>query len=470
MLMYFSMEMIDGFLQGIEHTASIQEGDWRISYIRLASGEGDEDETDVLSIGRTSKGTVLCRNGADSIEIYNATLETVFNILNEKMIYYYTWEAKALNAVSRKKDQRQNFKLLSQLFPDFSVKVLNPEGLILYFDGEEPNTPLDARMIYLMRNTLACHEVIEGAQDLTVFYSAERYKKHILFGRINYSDGVFLLLSILEQEKPITNVEIHLAALAQKIFSRAEYRTTVSPFTTREATFLKLLNGELCDQGELTRFEAFWGGTVRDGMLLTAMEMPKDGRFSKGAIMASIRKTLPAAFPMLYQERILCLLPAGQDRYRNQMRSFAESLELRAAFTPVIRFWDQLKNVWQLADYVLSSCDCCGYLVNCEDYLWDYYLHCFEAISADLPIHPDLLMLKSLKDNKENMLLETLYCYLANNCKMAQVAEELHIHLSTLKYRMAHIQDLIGFDPREYKDRMAFLLSYDLMNRSREGG
>ena len=69
------------------------------------------------------------------------------------------------------------------------------------------------------------------------------------------------------------------------------------------------------------------------------------------------------------------------------------------------------------------------------------------------------------KDNKENMLLETLYCYLANNCKMAQVADELHIHLSTLKYRMAHIQELIGFDPRDYKDRMAFLLSYDLMER-----
>ena len=134
----------------------------------------------------------------------------------------------------------------------------------------------------------------------------------------------------------------------------------------------------------------------------------------------------------------------------------------------MIHSWDQLKNAWQLADYVLSSCPKDGYLVNCTDFLWDYDLHCMETIASELPIHPDLLMLKSLKDSKDNMLLETLYCYLANNCKMAQVAEELHIHLSTLKYRMAHIQDLIGFDPREYKDRMAFLLSYDLINRSRD--
>ena len=58
---------------------------------------------------------------------------------------------------------------------------------------------------------------------------------------------------------------------------------------------------------------------------------------------------------------------------------------------------------------------------------------------------------------------------LARVLHYTHAAEELHIHLSTLKYRMAHIQELISFDPREYKDRMAFLLSCDLMNRNREG-
>ena len=56
------------------------------------------------------------------------------------------------NAVSRKKDQRQNFKLLSQLFPDFSVKVLDPEGQILYFDG-------DARVQTRYKNGVLVEEV-----------------------------------------------------------------------------------------------------------------------------------------------------------------------------------------------------------------------------------------------------------------------------------------------------------------------
>ena len=466
--MVFSMRMVDGFLEGFRRKTRVQDWEWRIAYIRLEPCPAAADaDPSVLYVSRTDTDTVLCCNGEDTIEVFETTLEDVFNVLNERFIYYYKWEYSALNAVSRKKDQRKNFRLLSDLFPDFSVKVLNPEGLILYFDGEEPNVPLDARMIYLMRNTPNCHEVVEGLRDLTVFFSAERYKKHILFARINYSDGVFLLLSILEQDKPITNVEIHLAELAQKIFSRAEFKNPASEFSTREATLLKLIKGELCEQGELTRFESYWGSGIHDGAILAVMELPQDGRFGKGAILASIRRSIPAAFPMQHKGRVLCLLPAGE-KPRDMMRRVAESSELHTVVSTVIHSWDQLKNAWQLADYVLSSCPKDGYLVNCTDFLWDYDLHCMETIASELPIHPDLLMLKSLKDSKDNMLLETLYCYLANNCKMAQVAEELHIHLSTLKYRMAHIQDLIGFDPREYKDRMAFLLSYDLINRSRD--
>ena len=98
--------------------------------------------------------------------------------------------------------------------------------------------------------------------------------------------------------------------------------------------------------------------------------------------------------------------------------------------------------------------------------MWEYYLQQFQGAADAAILHPDLIKLMNMKGEKENALLETLYCYLANNCKMAQVAEELHIHLSTLKYRMGRVMNIISFDPHDYKQRMVFLLSYDLMKQN----
>ncbi len=460
--MVFSMAMIDSFLTDFSRTSWITEEAWRIAYIKLQPGSAEPDPA-VLYISRTEKDTVLCCNGIDSIEISGSTVEAVFNAVSEKMNYYNYWERRALIAVTRNKDQRKNYPLLSELFPDYSVKVLDPEGHILYHDGVETFETLDPRMIYLMRHTAVCHEVVQGERDLTVFYSAERYKKHILFGRISYADGIFLLFSIIEKDRPFTSVETHLAAMAQKIFSRAEYRATESRSTTKEEILLRLLNGEMCEQNLLSRFESEWGSSIREGAVLAVMELPQNDAFSKNAIISSVRRNIPSAFPMQHSGRILCLVPAESAQYRTQMRAVAESSELCAVISPVLHFWEQIRNAWRLAEYVLATCPKDSYLIDSSSYLWDYYLHCFRSVSGELLLHPDLLHLRSLKENRDNMLVETLTCYLANNCRMAQVAEELHIHLSTLKYRLARIQEIIGFDPHDYGARMAFLLSSDLM-------
>ena len=39
----------------------------------------------------------------------------------------------------------------------------------------------------------------------------------------------------------------------------------------------------------------------------------------------------------------------------------------------------------------------------------------------------------------------------------------MHLHISTLKYRMGKITELISFDPMDYDNRMVFLLSYDML-------
>jgi sugar diacid utilization regulator/putative methionine-R-sulfoxide reductase with GAF domain len=47
---------------------------------------------------------------------------------------------------------------------------------------------------------------------------------------------------------------------------------------------------------------------------------------------------------------------------------------------------------------------------------------------------------------KESGLVNTLRAYLANNAHMQHTAEDCHIHINTLKYRMQRIEDLLGSD------------------------
>ena len=117
----------------------------------------------------------------------------------------------------------------------------------------------------------------------------------------------------------------------------------------------------------------------------------------------------------------------------------------------------------EAAEYVLKKNDLGQSPVWCRDYMWEYYLHCFRGMEKELPIQQDLLRLKAMKEENDNALLETLYCFLKNGGRMSQTAEELHIHLSTLKYRMQRIEQTVHFDLHDYNSRMVFLLSYEML-------
>ena len=56
-------------------------------------------------------------------------------------------------------------------------------------------------------------------------------------------------------------------------------------------------------------------------------------------------------------------------------------------------------------------------------------------------------------------LMATLESYLGNNGSVAAVAEELTLHRNTVRYRLAQITELTGYDPAQTADRVQLWLA-----------
>jgi purine catabolism regulator len=55
--------------------------------------------------------------------------------------------------------------------------------------------------------------------------------------------------------------------------------------------------------------------------------------------------------------------------------------------------------------------------------------------------------------------MATLESYLNNNGSVAAVAEELTLHRNTVRYRLAQITELTGYDPAQTQDRVQLWLA-----------
>jgi DNA-binding PucR family transcriptional regulator len=78
-----------------------------------------------------------------------------------------------------------------------------------------------------------------------------------------------------------------------------------------------------------------------------------------------------------------------------------------------------------------------------DDFLPELLLHADGALAADLAARA-LAPLDEVRDSTRARLLETLRAWLDEPGQVTRVAERLHVHPQTVRYRMAQLRDLFG--------------------------
>lgn len=94
--------------------------------------------------------------------------------------------------------------------------------------------------------------------------------------------------------------------------------------------------------------------------------------------------------------------------------------------------------------------------------------------SEDVPLadmaHESLNPLRSFDAAHGSELMATLESYLNNNGSVAAVAEELTLHRNTVRYRLAQITELTGYDPAVTADRVQLWLALAVARLSARQG
>jgi DNA-binding PucR family transcriptional regulator len=92
------------------------------------------------------------------------------------------------------------------------------------------------------------------------------------------------------------------------------------------------------------------------------------------------------------------------------------------------------------------------------------YIHTlYHAGSASLSQNPQVPILRRLLDERQPDLFSTLEHYLDAGGNSVQTAESLHIHRSTLNYRLARIKDICDVDLSSASIRLNLQIALKLM-------
>lgn len=77
--------------------------------------------------------------------------------------------------------------------------------------------------------------------------------------------------------------------------------------------------------------------------------------------------------------------------------------------------------------------------------------------------HPALARLQLYDHKKGANLVETLYCYMKNGRSQAQTAKELHLHRSSLQYRLTKMEEVMGAELDHYQTFLHLQLTYEML-------
>ena len=76
---------------------------------------------------------------------------------------------------------------------------------------------------------------------------------------------------------------------------------------------------------------------------------------------------------------------------------------------------------------------------------------------------PEINIMIEQSDRDEGVLLNTLRCYIRNGRSKTLTAQELYIHVNTVKYRLQQIQNLYGLDLDDDDNALKVMLSFKML-------
>lgn len=470
--MKFSMWIVNDWLEPFAPKPRITRGDMNIKGVRYFA-EGIEPEEDLLYVGHaedfiSTGGTgVICANGEDLILLDTEDEYVIFNELHRMLEFYNDWENGIIRAIE---ESRPIGELLEMTLPVLNTTILITDSSHSMLGIRElPQRPdyykmedghLSTQDVIMLNEILQQYTDRHGPYIVNGGHATQDIIRNF-YARNGELIGWFVSMEGADQH---VNSRMHLTEVFCRLldfwFKINEEALLFSP---QSALFIHILDGQETDPA-LIRFKQEGIGWADDPplQLFVVRDLPS-GQLDLQYLQRALSTSFSAVYCFKYLSDVLVIANYAKITEQEFLDQFADALRKRKTCCGSSYVFHDLPNLqlyYRQAQLALQYGEQKNGSINrCEDHALEYLRH---QINDNVPLSisaPGLEALKRYDASAGTEYYRTLAVYLREERDQTKTANILCIHRNTLIYRIKKLEELLGTDLDDERQRFFLLFS-----------
>lgn len=477
--MKLSMHIISNWLSDIVIYSNITDGECVLTSCALS----DLDEglsSDCLYIGTAAihpeysedLSTVVLRTEKDVIAVRAANQIDIYKQVMDAFLFYNQWESELKDAVI----EQSSFQRLVEI----AYAAICTDIIMFSWNGKimasvravkavdllpEQQSVMEPWLFSKIQAGPVCRKVAQNIIPAG-FVELPQYKT-IISANVYFSNNSFVLMYFSSKVTSMNKAHLQLVLKVRSILSNLNPGSLDdNTFEPIYSVFLDIIERQTVDEAKLKAAIAFKAWDSESGFILYMFNSHSDFTMKRKSIGCILADNFPSSIVFAYHDSTLMLLPeCEREKCKTLLPSIMSYLELSGISSLPFSTWSELSSAYVQNETIIKKAgDRSGVLYACEDYAFNYIVsNIYDQCRQINLVARDVLVLKRYDEENDTELLPSLNTYLKNQSNMTASAEELYIHLSSMKYRMKKIRSLIKLDLDKYEDRMFLLFSSEIV-------
>lgn len=416
---------------------------------------------------------VVCRHRSDFLRLETCDLLSISNKIQDAFAFYAQWHDSCVQAISAGHSLPVLLKRAAEIFPA-PILIVNAAQILVAqtadlsdviapedWDNVVEHYSLPEEKLRQFNQVYKDTFYIKGVMAIPPgFFPTKSYCIHILVNEERLGT-VILKAPGKDHTKGTLQLLEQFADLVRQWIQSDEENAVDFRLTSNLAYALDGKPGALpALQRQLFLFE--WDTDCRKQLFVVASSrgrVPFDIRVSRSLATENL-----GIFSLLYQGKLvlLCNLDMlNYDDLTGRLRAIMQENNCCGASSISFTQLDQLVSFYQQAlTAVEQSPQIPGTLYRCQDAAMRVITNIVDKAISTALIHPAIPAIKAYDAAHKTDYCRTLHCFLKNERRHQQTAEELFIHRNTLFLRLEKIQELWPLDLTDAEERFYLLFSF----------
>ncbi|QDR73666.1 hypothetical protein FOD75_11275 (plasmid) [Limosilactobacillus reuteri] len=409
----------------------------------------------------TTTGKYNLKLNASSFAILSdQDIETLALKLQESLINQINWEVELSQALSYKEPVKRVLKTLSKqvvnpvIILNSSLSILGSSAIPKY-DWQSSLTHgyirVNSKQLTPLKEVLASPEIIKGSTFSITDFRDQFYAHQVTLR----NDDYFIFLVVDEQDQhfkdDISKIEAQIDKISAAVgLHNFPYQSNNSNF---EGIIRDLLTRPNLSHTELSNRLQFEPRQLKRPLAVVCLSSKEQHSAPYGTMLTRCLSIHYDQYDVYILENVSpTLLKTLQQELSGYLMQ--EGIHLGIS--------DSFEKLHQLNRYFRQATNAITYS-NQDEYFSLYKDHRTQALINHLRQDNSLALYINLKikalSTEDTKLFDTLRRYLSNSRNKKLTAQDLHIHRSTLDYRLNQINEKHGIDPDNERNFVYYLLS-----------